>query len=121
MDRDLRLNSTANGHKDDARFTRDQAAGHYFMEMAAHEIARCAHDLFDNTDASMLKAAEAALKFSTTLPNDRFVIPEKSPNALGTGRVPDKSSIKQFPGDGNASCCKSNGVPATQCRTASTQ
>jgi hypothetical protein len=55
--------------------------------------------LFDNVDDSMLSAAEAALKYSDTLPNRRFVIPERSPIAQGTGKELPHEGIKQFPGD----------------------
>ena len=46
----------------------------------------------------MLRAAEAALRHSDTLPNSDFSIHEKSPNAQGTGRDLKQESIKQFPG-----------------------
>jgi hypothetical protein len=46
----------------------------------------------------MTSAADAALTFSKTLPNNRFVIPERSSNARGTGREPRKEGVKQFPG-----------------------
>jgi hypothetical protein len=52
-----------------------------------------------NADDSMRTAASAALKHNDTLPNADFIIPESSPNAKGTGRVPPKEHIKQFPGD----------------------
>jgi len=47
----------------------------------------------------MLAAAAAALKYSETLPNELFTIPEKSPVAAGTGRRPKQDGIKQFPGE----------------------
>lgn len=47
----------------------------------------------------MLKAADAALKHSDSLPNALFVISERSPNAKGTGRVVSQDGIKPFPGD----------------------
>ena len=53
---------------------------------------------FEHDADSMKSAAEAAMKFNATLPNDRFAIPERSPIAAGTGRKVDQSAIKQFPG-----------------------
>jgi alkylation response protein AidB-like acyl-CoA dehydrogenase len=92
LDRDVR--SGASGPRAD----RDRAAAQYFMDMAEREIHDCFRRLFDNDDDAMRAAASAALKFSDTLPNDCFFIPEKSPIAAGTGRTPDRSAIKQFPG-----------------------
>jgi hypothetical protein len=48
----------------------------------------------------MKQAAQAALQYSDTLPNDEFAIPESSPIAKGTGRRLPQAGIKQFPGDG---------------------
>src|SRR5437762_6812751 len=72
----------------------------YFMDLAEHNIKQCFHELHDNCDDSMLAAADAALKYSATLPNDPFIIPESSPNAKGSGRTPTQDGIKQFPGEG---------------------
>jgi hypothetical protein len=49
----------------------------------------------------MLSAADAALKHCQSLPNAKFVIPEKTPHpgARGSGRVPGQDGIKQFPGE----------------------
>ena len=55
-------------------------------------------DLFDNIDDSMLAAADVQLRYSDTLPNSEFVIPERSPNARDTGRVVKQDGIKQFSG-----------------------
>ena len=77
---------------------RDTAVAHYFMDMAEREIGDCFRRLFDHDDDAMNTAADAALKFSGTLPNQDYVIPERSPTAAGTGRTPDRSAIKQFPG-----------------------
>jgi hypothetical protein len=94
LDRDLR--SKADG----PRIDRDQTAAHYFMDMAEREIGDCFRRLFEHDDEAMRTAAEAALRYSATLPNGDFVIPEKSPVAQGTGRTPDRAAIKQFPGNG---------------------
>lgn len=84
---------------DDAEMARDRAAAIYFMEMAASEIERCFETLFKNEDDAMRAAAMAALAYSDTLSNRNFVVPEKSPNARGTGKAPPQDGIKQFPGD----------------------
>ncbi len=83
----------------DAKFERDKAAAKYFFDMAETEVRNCFRDLMENNDESMLAAANAALTYSNELPNSRFVIPEKSPIARGTGRPPSREGIKQFPGD----------------------
>ncbi len=96
LDRDLRAHASPNGAA--KRFERDKAAAMYFMEMAKQEIHDAFRHLVDNHDQSMLQAAAAAMQYSDTLPNSDFAIPEASPNARGTGRAPDQSAIKQFPG-----------------------
>jgi hypothetical protein len=79
---------------------RDRRAAEHFMELADLEIAAAFRALRGNhADGSMLSAADAALRHSAGLPNDRFVIPERSPSARGTGRVNRQDGIKQFPGD----------------------
>ena len=90
LDRDMRQ------HAEGPLWDRDSAAAHYFMEMAEREIGDSLRRLFENDDDSMRAATAAALKYSETLSNDRFAIPEKSPIAQGTGRTPDRSAIKQF-------------------------
>lgn len=92
FDLDLKTRSTA------PSFERDRAAVIHLFDMAEKNIRQCFADLRYNTDETMLVAAEAAMKFSSTLPNDRYVIPESSPNAKGTGRALKQDGIKQFPG-----------------------
>jgi len=93
LDHDLRTRPR------DAKFERDKAAARYFFDMAETEVRNCFRGLVDNDDDSMLAAAHAALVYSNELPNSRFVIPEKSPIAQGTGRPVSREGIKQFPGD----------------------
>jgi hypothetical protein len=99
LDRDIRSRDASDNGLVDARFERDRAAGLYFMDMAASEIKTCLRELFRNDDAPAMAAAAAALAHSETLPNDRYVIPESSPNARGTGRKIAPNGIKQFPGE----------------------
>ncbi|HET6248875.1 MAG TPA: acyl-CoA dehydrogenase family protein [Tepidisphaeraceae bacterium] len=98
-----KLDSELRANESGPKFHRDHAAAMFFMDMAATEIRRCHAALFENDDESMKRAAETALKYSETLPNGEFVIPEGSPNARGTGKVPDQAGIRQFPGDGTSS------------------
>jgi len=94
LDRQLRSG------EDGPEFERDRAAAEHFLDIASHEIRRNILDLTDNTDETMRKAADAALKHNDTLPNDRFAIPEASPAAKGAGRDLPQDHIKQFPGEG---------------------
>ncbi len=94
LDRQLRSG------EDGPEFERDRAAAEHFLDIASHAIRRNILDLTDNTDETMRRAAEAALKHNDTLPNDRFAIPESSPVAKGAGRELPQEHIKQFPGDG---------------------
>jgi len=80
-------------------FERDRAAAKHFFDLAEEAIRENFRRLYENTDDSMLAAAAAALKYSETLPNELFTIPEKSPVAAGTGRRPKQDGIKQFPGE----------------------
>lgn len=93
LDRDLRQGLEG------PEFERDRAAALHFFDLADQTIRRNIRELYENTDATMLAAAAAALRYSDTLPNSDFIIPEKSPVAAGTGRVPRQDGIPQFPGD----------------------
>ena len=77
---------------------RDRAAGLHFIDMAEHEYKAAVRAMFSNPDETMLLANKAALAYSDTLPNARFVLPERSPNAMGQGRKVKPDHIKQFPG-----------------------
>ena len=92
LDRDVRAG--AEGTEHDANYT---AALHFF-EIAELAIRDCYRGIYENADSTMLKAADAALKHSDTLPNSDYSIHEKSPNAEGSGRDLKQDSIKQFPG-----------------------
>ncbi|MFG0273745.1 MAG: acyl-CoA dehydrogenase family protein [Phycisphaerales bacterium] len=85
---------------DGVEFERDRAAAEHFLAMAEIEIRRNIRALGENADDSMRRAAEAAIAYSDTLPNDRFVIPESSPVAKGQGAKLEHEHIKQFPGAG---------------------
>ena len=76
----------------------ERAAAEHFMDMAQQEIHACFSALYNNADDSMRHAAEEALAWADTLPNSRYAIPEKSPNAAGKGKTLGQRGIKQFPG-----------------------
>jgi alkylation response protein AidB-like acyl-CoA dehydrogenase len=99
LDADLRAQtSKSNG---DPEWERDYAAAIHFFDIAEMSITQSFRELYAHADESMLKASEAALKHSGTLPTEQFIIPEKSPTDLrGKGRTPVQEGIKQFPGDG---------------------
>jgi alkylation response protein AidB-like acyl-CoA dehydrogenase len=109
LDSDIRAHG-ANG-AGDLEFQRDKAAALHFFDIAEVEIHTRIRELYENADDTMLAAADIALKYSETLPNSIFVIPEKSPNAKGSGRMPKQDAIKQFPGPGEVS--KPENVSAT--------
>lgn len=90
--------TAGDGHGDQTAFHQRRTAALYFMDVAKREARVALAALFDNDDTSMLAAADAALTYGQTLPNDRYVIHEASPNARGTGRTLTQSSIQQFPG-----------------------
>lgn len=94
LDRDIRQGGEG------LEFERDRAAAMHFFDLAELAINNNFRELYENADDSMLKAAAAALKYTDSLPNSDYSIPEKtSPAAQGTGRNRKQEGIKQFPGD----------------------
>ncbi len=98
-----RLDSQLRQGEDGAEFERDRQACLHFLDLAELAIRRNFAALSDNADESMLACAQAAIAHNDTLPNSLFYIPERSPVAAGTGRTPDRTHIRQFPGDAPAS------------------
>ncbi len=104
LDMDVRQ---ANGGPASPEFARDKAAAEHFFDLAEKEIDASIRALNDDVteaaDESMLKAAEAALAYSTSLPPEQFIIPERTPTDLrGKGRPAVQKGVKQFPGDKHA-------------------
>jgi alkylation response protein AidB-like acyl-CoA dehydrogenase len=108
LDADLRAHK-AKGNGVDLEFERDRAAAMHFFDLAELEIHENFRGCYENADESMLAAADAAIKYTETLPNSGFIIPERSPIAKGTGRTPKQDGIKQFPGDSNKQPVSSHG------------
>ncbi|GJQ30359.1 MAG: acyl-CoA dehydrogenase [Phycisphaerae bacterium] len=96
LDMDLKAHG-ANGAAD-TEFQRDKAAAIHFFDLAEVEIFARFRELYENADTTMLSGADIAMKHCATLPNNRFIIPERSPTAKGTGRTAKQDGIKQFPG-----------------------
>ena len=82
-------------------FARDKSAGLYFLQFAELEIKQRFQSLYVNADETLEAAAQTAFAYSDTLANSDFIVPEKSPNAAGSGREPDTEYIKQFPPEEN--------------------
>jgi acyl-CoA dehydrogenase family protein 9 len=98
LDADMASHGT-NGHGD-LEFQRDKAAALHFFDLVEVEVHDKLRNLYENADDSMLIAADAALAYTETLPNNLFIIPERSPIAKGTGRPAKQEGVKQFPGSG---------------------
>jgi len=92
LDQQLKANESG------PQFERDKTAALHFIDLAELVINTNISRLNKNADESMRIAASAALEHNDTLPNGDFIIPESSPNAKGTGRVPPKDHIKHFLG-----------------------
>ncbi|MBC7833950.1 MAG: acyl-CoA dehydrogenase family protein [Phycisphaerales bacterium] len=92
LDKDIRSGSEG------LEFDRDRAAAMHFFDLCEVEIHDNFRHVHENTDDTMLIAADKALRHNDTLPNELFSIPEKSPVASGTGRRLKQEGIKQFPG-----------------------
>ncbi len=84
-----------------AKWDRDKLAGLHFMHLAHERIVANVRELTTNSDDSMRRAAEAALAWVDTLPNEAFYIQESSPVAAGTGHPIQEAYIKQFPEHGD--------------------
>jgi len=83
-------------------FERDRSAALHFFDLAECGVHMNFRELYENPDDTMLAAAAAAMTHNDTLPNNQFIIPERSPVARGTGRSPRPEGVKQFPGDAPA-------------------
>ena len=94
LDRDIR-----NG-VEESQLKYDRAMVDYIMEYGAYKIHGWMRSLRQNPDSSMLNAADEALKFGETLPNEDFYIPERTPDleARGSGKMCEQEFIKQFGG-----------------------
>jgi len=100
LDLDLRKHGSGDS---DLEMARDKAAALHFFDLAEVEIRSKYRELYENADDTMLKAADAALRYNDSQANSQFIIPERSPTAKGTGRTPKQDGIKQFPGEKVAS------------------
>ena len=82
----------------------------HICAIAEDEINASFRALRQNTDRTMVRCAEAAMKQMDLAPNSDYVIPEKTPDnsAAGTGRIPDQTHIPQF---GSDSTVQTSDVP----------
>lgn len=85
---------------DEKKIAHDRAMLDFIMSYGTYKINGWLRALRENPDTTMLKAAEKALEFGESVPNADFYIPESTPDmdALGTGKVCEQESIKQFGG-----------------------
>ncbi len=70
----------------------------HFIAFAGEQFDAELRALRMNCDATMKRAADAALAWADTLPNADYVIPERTPviAVRGSGKKPDQSHIPQF-------------------------
>jgi acyl-CoA dehydrogenase family member 9 len=80
----------------DLEFQRDKTAAIHFFDIAERSIEQCFRELYVNADDTMLVAADAAIAWGNAEANGSYIIPERSPNAKGTGRTVRQDGIKQF-------------------------
>jgi alkylation response protein AidB-like acyl-CoA dehydrogenase len=78
---------------------KDRAAAEHFMALAEQEIKQRFEALYHNADATLDRAAQAALDWSAGRPDSDYVLPER---AEATGRMPGQDGIPQFPGINDA-------------------
>jgi hypothetical protein len=91
---DMRIRNGA----DEKELAHDKAMVDYIMAYGTYKINGWFRALRQNTDKTMLVAAEKAWEFGETLPNADYYIPERTPDldARGTGKECEQDSIKQF-------------------------
>ncbi len=89
-------------------YDRDTHAGMYFLDYAFKQVDECIASLAYEDDKSMLKCAEHSLAYNDELPNSDYPIPEKSPNASGSGRTANSRDIQQFYGVPSLKCLNLN-------------
>jgi len=95
---DLDLRKHGGNGAGDTEFQRDKAAAIHFFDLAECEIQDNIRALYVSADDTMFAAADAAIAHNNTEPNNLFIIPERSPIAMGTGHIAKQHGIKQFPG-----------------------
>ncbi len=81
-------------------FERDKAAFKHVFDLFELQIYGNMRELRNNADRSMRLAAERALDYTRTLPDEHYHIHEASP--VAEGKPADNEHIRQFPGDGYA-------------------
>jgi len=91
-----RLDRTLRSGQDGVEVEHEKAAAGFFLRHADLEFRNEIRRLRDNIDDSLRSSAPVVRRFIDNLPNDQFAIPEKSPNARGTGRKLSQEGIKQF-------------------------
>jgi len=79
----------------------DRAMVDYIVSYGTYKINGWLKALRQNSDATMLKAADKAWEFGETLPNADYYIPESTPDekVRGTGKVCNQEFIQQFGND----------------------
>lgn len=93
---DLDIKKHGGNGATDLEFQRDKTAAIHFFDIAERSIEQCFRELYVNADDTMLVAADAAIAWGNAEANGRYIIPERSPNAKGTGRAVRQDGIKQF-------------------------
>ena len=93
LDRDIRRGV------DGVEFERDRAAAMHFFNLAEEEVHRNIRGIYENSDDTMRSTAASVIAFIDSQPDRDFIVPERSPVAMGKGRTPINSGVKQFPGD----------------------
>ncbi|MFO0827769.1 MAG: acyl-CoA dehydrogenase family protein [Phycisphaerales bacterium] len=97
-----RLDANIRNGLDGAELEREMAIVTHLCSMANANIVDSLRSLHSNSDSTLRKAAAHVLKWADTLPNDRYDLPEGTPDmsARGKGRVEPTKGIPQF-GEGS--------------------
>ncbi|QYU69314.1 acyl-CoA dehydrogenase family protein [Leptolyngbya sp. 15MV] len=97
LDADIRSHAASGGG--DLEFQRDRAAAIHFFDIAEQVFHDNVRALYENADASMLEAADIAIKLADSQDPSGYIIPERSPTPQrGKGKRAPSEGIKQFPG-----------------------
>ncbi len=87
---------------DEKQLAHDRAMVDYIVAYGTGKINGWLRSLRENSDETMLLAADKAWEFGAGLPIDDYYIPEKTPDLAvrGAGKVCDQEHLKQF-GEGS--------------------
>ena len=94
---------------DGVEFERDRTAALHFFDLAEQEFHTNLRELYENPDATMFEAADAAMRHNESMTTGLFVIPERTPTDQRGRAGPEAGWCEAVPGDRYAHAGVGNG------------